>query len=338
MQQLLQNTNYDRDKSNYLVKGFTEGFKLEFQGNRDWTEFANNLPLRIGDNKDLWNKVIKEVGEDRYAGPYELHNMPFSNFIQSLIGLVPKANGKTRLIFHLSYEFGADEDQLRQSVNSGTPLERCKVKYNDLDHAVANCLKQLEFLGKNGALYFAKSDCSNAFRVAPIYPKDRALLVMSAVHPTMKIRYFFIDMCLPFGASISCAIFQVFSDAIKFITDFYMKLKFSIPPGLTNYLDNFLFIVVSLILCDEAVGLFLDICDKIGCPISMEKTEYADCIIVFLGVLLNGKEHFISIPLEKIIKATNLLLWAIKKRKAKIKFIQQITGTLNFLQKAIVPG
>ena len=123
-----------------------------------------------------------------------------------------------------------------------------------------------------------------------------------------------------------------------FITDFYMKLKFSIPPGLTNYLDNFLFITISLILCNEAVGLFLDICNKIGCPISMEKTEYADCIIVFLGVLLNGKEHFISIPLEKIIKATNLLLWAINKRKVKIKFIQQITGTLNFLQKAIVPG
>ena len=112
------------------------------------------------------------MGEGRYAGPYELHNMPFSNFIQSPIGLVPKANGKTRLIFHLSYEFGADEDQLRQSVNSGTPLERCKVKYNDLDHAVANCLKQLEFPGKNGVLYFAKSDCSNAFRVAPIFPKD----------------------------------------------------------------------------------------------------------------------------------------------------------------------
>ena len=50
----------------------------------------------------LWNKVMKEVKEKRFAGPFK--EIPFEHFIQSPIGLVPKDGGKYyRLIFHLSY-------------------------------------------------------------------------------------------------------------------------------------------------------------------------------------------------------------------------------------------
>ena len=43
---------------------------------------------------------------------------------QSPIDLVPKAGNKTRLIFHLSYDFN-DEDR---SLNYHTPEEMCTVK------------------------------------------------------------------------------------------------------------------------------------------------------------------------------------------------------------------
>ena len=64
-----------------------------------------NLKLNIGDEVDLWNKVMKEVKLGRYAGPFkEIPDEFADDFIQSLIGLVPKDDGKdTRLIFHLSY-------------------------------------------------------------------------------------------------------------------------------------------------------------------------------------------------------------------------------------------
>ena len=60
--------------------------------------------------------------------------------------------------------------------------------------------------------------------------------------------------------------------------------------------------------------------------------------MVFLGTLLDGQQKLIAIPIEKIIKDINLLQWAINKKKVNIKFVQQLTGTLNFLNKAIVPG
>ena len=76
---------------------------------------------------------MKEVKLGRYAGPFK--QPPFDNFIQSPIGLVPKDKGKqTRLIFHLSFDFGHDEEQ--KSVNYHIPENKCSVQYRNLDHVI----------------------------------------------------------------------------------------------------------------------------------------------------------------------------------------------------------
>ena len=77
---------------------------------------------------------------------------------------------------------------------------------------------------------------------------------------------------------------------------------------------------------------------NIGCPISMEKTEWATQLITFLGMLLNGKTLAISVPIEKCNTAIALLSEGITNKKVTMGFIQKLTGTLNFLNKAIVPG
>ena len=75
---------------------------------------------------------MKEVHLKRVAGPFK--EIPFTNFIQSPIGLVPKAGSdQTRLIFHLSYEFKLD-GEASKSVNACTPRELCSVTYKDIDH------------------------------------------------------------------------------------------------------------------------------------------------------------------------------------------------------------
>ena len=174
---------------------------------------------------------MKEVKLNRYAGPFA--EPPFEFFIQSLIGLVPKDNGtNTRLIFHLSYP------RLGKSVNSETPPEICKVKYCDFDQAVHRCLEE----GKG--CFISCSDFSSAFRHLGISKLDWRLLVMKARHPVTKQWFYFIDKCLPFGASISCVHFQAFSDVVAFTVEFYTKKK------VTNYLDNSLFAALLRYLCN----------------------------------------------------------------------------------------
>ena len=125
----LKEANYDANKIKYLEKGFTQGFDIGYKGPQNRRNTAKNIPLRVGNKVELWNKLMKEVKAKRVAGPFK--EVPFENFIQFLIGLVPKAGStdQTRLIFHLSYDFGEEE----QSLNHHTPEEICTVKYNDID-------------------------------------------------------------------------------------------------------------------------------------------------------------------------------------------------------------
>ena len=260
--------------------------------------------------------------------------------MQSPIGLVPKHGGKTRLIFHLSYDFGPRWEQ--KSLNFHTPDEWCSVKYNDLDHAVKNSLDLLKLFQNSeiatGQLFFAKTDCSHAFRIVPTLPRQRKFLTMMAKDPITGERWYFIDLCLPFRASISCATFQMFSDSLKAIAEYKFNVMLTHPPKLTNYLDDILFIAIALGVCNEAVDIFLEICHRIGCPISMSKTERAMQLIIFLGILIDGHNLLLSIPEDKKVKAINLINMAINQRKVTIKLVQKLTGTLNFLHRAIVPG
>ena len=85
---------------------------------------------------------MKEVSLGQVAGPFD--SIPFNNFIQSPIGLVPNSGSdQTRLIFHLSYDFKTDKLKL---VNFHTPKEKCSVRYQDLDYAVSTYLELVEEL------------------------------------------------------------------------------------------------------------------------------------------------------------------------------------------------
>ena len=86
LQELLQLSGYDQNKSSFLIQGFTEGFDIDYTSPTERQSRSENIPLTIGTPLDLWNKIIKKVDTGRVAGP-------FKNFIQSQIGLVPKVGG-----------------------------------------------------------------------------------------------------------------------------------------------------------------------------------------------------------------------------------------------------
>lgn len=83
---LLKASNFDPDRSKQLVTGFQQGFDLGYRGPTDRQDLSNNLKLRVGNNTELWNKVIKEVKEKRICGPFK--KPPFDYFIQSPLGKV----------------------------------------------------------------------------------------------------------------------------------------------------------------------------------------------------------------------------------------------------------
>ena len=330
LEDLLVKLQYDRNETAFLVKGFTEGFLIGYKGPKMRQDTSRNIPFTIGDKFELWNKIMKEVKLGRYAGPFK-DKPPFENFIHSPIGLVPKAGGKARLIFHLSYQFRNGNE----SVNYWTPKDMCSVKYKDLDHVIVNCLKLLRDLGDcMHTIFFAKTDLDSAFRQAPVQICNHQWLCMMAIDLLSGEKYFFIDLCLPFGASISCSHFQRISNALKHITEWKAR-RFN---ALSNYLDDFIFLTLSKITCNAFIKVFLEVCALVDFPISSEKKEYATELIVFLGMLLDGRRKRVAVPEAKRLKALHLIRIFIQKKKAKVKEIHQLAGLLNFLNRAIFPG
>ena len=120
-------------------------------------------------------------------------------------------------------------------------VNKCKVKYKDLDHAVANTLKLLKLLKDSGLIWYSKSNLKSAFRLLPLKRASWWLLVMRIQHPVMGEKCYFFDKCLPFGASISCALFQRFSDALAHIHRYLTEGKIVSYYASMNYLDDFLF-------------------------------------------------------------------------------------------------
>ena len=106
-------------------------------------------------------------------------------------------------------------------MDSGIPEDLCSVEYPDFMEAIVMCME-----AGGEACYIAKSDMSMAFRNIPLNKRSWCYLVLKASHPVTGRTYYFVDKCLPFGASISCAIFQEFSNSIAFLVTYVTNSYF----------------------------------------------------------------------------------------------------------------
>ena len=61
LNKLLLESGYDTEEREFLVDGFTNGFDLGYRGPMIRKDLSNNLPFRVGDEYDLWEKMMAEV-------------------------------------------------------------------------------------------------------------------------------------------------------------------------------------------------------------------------------------------------------------------------------------
>ena len=193
--------------------------------------------------------------------------------------------------------------------------------------------------GNRKILFYCKICFRAAFRSLCIMRKHWRFLLMKAKSPFDGKWYWFADKCLPFGSSISCSLFQKFSDCVAHIYSFWSRRK------AINYLDDFLFAALLKALCDKQVDLFLQICSIINFPISEEKTFRGTQLLSFLGFLIDTVNQIVLVPSEKITRALNMINFVLSKikqkgskRKITVLQLQKICGFLNFLGRAIIPG
>lgn len=325
LEELLSASHYDPDESRFLVEGFRHGFKLGYEGPTNRRTLAKNHRLRAGNQVVLWNKLMKEVKVGRLSGPYP--NPPHKNFIQSPITLIPKKGSEStdpeensRLIVDLSWPHG-------DSLNDHTPQSVKSVNYPLFDKAIQMCLKE----GKG--CYLARTDCKSAFLMLPLAPDQFCWVTLMCEHPTTKVKFYFCMKTVCFGSGTSCFLYMKFSNALAHI--FRHR---TISGEINNYLDDFLTCKIDEEGCNGYLLCFIDICGEINLPLSEDKTCFATQLIGFLGLLIDSVRQTVSIPLEKIERGKRELDIIRRSKKVTVHQLQKLTGLLNFLCKAIVPG
>ena len=128
---------------------------------------------------------------------------------------------------------------------------------------------------------WANQTCPWPFRNIPLGGASWRWLVLKCKHPITGVTCYFVDKCLPFRSSISCRYFQEISDAIAHV------VKFRTKKTTVNYLDDYLFASLLKVWCDWQVRSFLQVCNEIKFPVSLEKAEWGTTRLVFLGMLLD---------------------------------------------------
>ena len=301
------------DDAEYLIDGFTHGFKLGNMGPTH-SSFAENLRSCQELPQVVATKIEKEVSQGRVKGPFP--SPPMINFRISPIGVVPKkVEGQYRLIHHLSYPEGS-------SVNDFIDDDFSKVQYATFDDAIAHVL----MLGKGCLL--AKTDLEHAYKLVPIHFED---------HPLLGFHFngqFYYDCTLPMGSKSSCAILSRFSRGLQWLAQ--TKLGVS---HMVNILDDFLFLGPSNSpICITHLDNFISLSSSLGIPIKQEKTERACTCIVFMGLELDSVAFEARLPSDKLTKLRERLNSACRKRKMTLKDLQSLLGLLNFCCKVVLPG
>lgn len=181
-----------------MIKGFFQGFKIPYTGERRF-RLSQNLSSLIGKEEILQNKIDKEIEAKRVSGPFL--SPPFPTIQVSPLGLIPKkASNDFRLIQHLPYPEG-------NSMNSHIPKEMTTVSYQSIYTAVA-LIKQVG----QGAL-LPMTYLENAYKQISIHPSDFELLGFKTYDS------YYVDKTLPFGLSYSCHLFEQFSSALQWILE-----------------------------------------------------------------------------------------------------------------------
>lgn len=296
----------------FLINGFQHGFQLQYLGPRRPRQ-ANNLQSANQHPAIVKQKITKELSLQRIGGPFK--EPPFPTLQISPIGLVPKKDGDYRLIHHLSYP---DQDSINYYLN---PLA-CSVHYSSIDDAAAI----IASLGQNALL--AKSDIKSAFRLLPVAISDFDLLGFQFQGS------FYFDKMLPFGASISCALWEKFATALHWLTQ-----NVSRNPNILHYLDDFLFAgKAQSHQCQNTLDIFQNICQDLGVPIAQEKTTTPATTITYLGIEFNTTLMSMKLPQDKLSLLSATIQTCIQHEKVTLKFLQSLIGLLNFACQVVAPG
>ncbi len=180
-----------------------------------------------------------------------------------------------------------DNRPLSPCVNEGIRVDLCSLVYCSIDNAVDVILD----LGQGSLL--AKMDLKSAYR--NVWSTRRTNLCWEWYGRSRCT----IDTVLPFGLQSAPKIFTALADGLIWMMG---------HNGAIHYLDDYLFFGRA-----GALQVALRVCEEVGMPVAVHKTEGPSTALVFLGILIDTVKMEIRLPADKLARLQLLInQWSAK--------------------------
>ena len=302
----------DRAFASFIIRGLSIGFHISFDySHHSLRSVMRNHPSASANSSVVDSYIATEVALGRLLGPVSqvgIHSSP--------IGLVPKArqHNKWRMIVDLSCPRG-------QSVNDGISADHCSIQYASVDEAV-NII-----LAMGRCTQLVKVDLKDAYRIIPVHPLDHHLLGISWQGAT------YVDRCLPFGLRSAPKIFSAMADALAW------AFRCSGIISQIHYLDDFLFFGrPDSEEADSVLSVVSGVCQSLGVPLAVHKTEGPAPVVTFLGILVDTARFELRLPQEKLVALQSLVvLWG-RKSFCTRRELESFIGHLSHAATVVTQG
>ncbi|XP_074522596.1 uncharacterized protein LOC141787817, partial [Halichoeres trimaculatus] len=306
----------DSSFTNHLLTGLSQGFRVGVVALPDINFVSKNLQSATNEPDIVTQLLGKELNKGYLIGPFD--SPPFPVFRTSPIGVATrKYSGKKRLIFDLS----APRSGPIMSVNSLIPPVPFSLHYSTVDNAI----KLIKIAGRGA--WLSKADITDAFKIVPIHPSQWHLF---GVKWDQK---FYFAVRLTFGCRSSPFIFNLVSEALCWILLNNIRL-----PAVLHLLDDFLLIDPPHDNSCSSLTKLKQLFNKLGVPLSDEKTLGPATSLEFLGITLDTSAMKASLPEQKLERIRSICQSLSSSGSFSKQQLLSLLGHLNFAMRIIPQG
>ena len=297
----------------YVCSGMRPGFSVGYAHAPSCFSMSPSHPSALSNKDFVWAYLQSCVNAGKTAQPFPSPLFPCIHVPG--LGMVPKQNGKVRLIHDLSSPSGT-------SVNDGIPREAFSLTYETVNTAISSIMK----FGKGA--FLTKVDIRNTFRICPVCPSDWPFL---CIYWDGQYNY---DKVLPFGLRSAPYIFDKFAAALNWILHNTCHLT-----DIIHNLDDFLDVSPPhTSIAAHHHALILDIFSHLNVPVAPEKVEGPSTCLTFLGLELDTIQLEIRLPDKK--RTAYLATVSAVQQSGTIskRELASVLGNLSFASRAMPAG
>jgi hypothetical protein len=314
-----------------VIHGLAYGFPMNSSLIVTSTRISHNYGSANEHPEVIDNMIATELAAGRLRGPFsqiELENL-VGPFLTHPLGVVPKPNGKWRLVEDMSFPHDGSFPSLNSTIDiSDVPVDWGGFK--EMAEVV---------VGAPPGAQSATVDWGNAFRLCPVATSDLHLGAYSwpSMEHQEQIVKFYADLCWKFGNTRSTGVFGRVNKAFVFIC---RHKKWGI---IIYWVDDLNFIRIPINFSPPwrysfSLDDILELADYLGVPLPREKVREFSSLSRYFGLLWDLDAKTVSLPEEKRISIAEKLAHASSSPSISVKDLHSLAGSLSHASTVVAEG